>query len=254
MIELIDVSSGYNGLNKINNINIKINKGTITSIIGPNGCGKTTLLKAASGLLTPYSGKILLDGISINNIAKKEFAKSVSILPQTRNIPNIIVNSLVMHGRFPYLGFSRRLSRTDREKIEYAMELTGVVDFRNKNLQELSGGERQKVYIAMIVAQDTDIVFFDEPTTYLDINQQFQVMDLINNLNEMGKTIVLVLHDIVQALTHSHKICVMDKGEIKSYGSPEQILEEKVINEVFGVNCKRVDFNEACYSYYLSQT
>ena len=133
------------------------------------------------------------------------------------------------------------------------MELTGVIKFRNKNLQELSGGERQKVYIAMIVAQDTDIIFFDEPTTYLDINQQFQVISLIKNLNEKGKTIVIVLHDIVQALTHSHMICVMNKGEIKSYGTPEEILEKRVINEVFGVNCKKVNFKDACYSYYLSQ-
>ena len=251
MIELIDVSGGYNGLKKLDNINIKINKGTITSIIGPNGCGKTTLLKVASGLITPYSGEILLNDIPINNIKKKEFAKSVSILPQTRNIPNIIVSSLVMHGRFPYLGFSRKLSSHDREKVEYAMELTGVIKFRNKNLLELSGGERQKVYIAMIVAQDTDIIFLDEPTTYLDINQQFQVINLIKKLNEKGKTIVIVLHDIVQALTHSDKICVMNKGEIRSYGSPKEILEKKIINEVFGINCKRVNIQETCYSYVL---
>lgn len=253
MMELIDVSSGYNGLKKIDSISIKINKGCITSIIGPNGCGKTTLLKVASGLIPPYHGKILLDNIPINSIKKKEFAKKVSILPQIRNTPNIIVSSLVMHGRFPYLGFSRKLSTYDREKVEYAMELTGVIKFRNKNLLELSGGERQKVYIAMIVAQDTDIIFFDEPTTYLDINQQFQVIELIKNLNKMGKTIVIVLHDIVQALIHSHRICVMDRGEIKSYGTPEEILNKKVINEVFGVDCKKVDIQESCHSYYLSQ-
>lgn len=155
MIELIDVCCGYNGVKKIDNINIKIDSVSITSIIGPNGCGKTTLLKVASGLIAPYSGQILLNDISINIINKKEFAKSVSILPQTRNIPNIIVSSLVTHRRFPHLGFSRRLSSNDREKIEYAMELTGIIKFRNKNLQKLSGGERQKVYIAMIVAQFT---------------------------------------------------------------------------------------------------
>ncbi|MGH4117175.1 ABC transporter ATP-binding protein [Clostridium sp.] len=253
MIELIDVSSGYNGVKKLQNINMKINKGTITSIIGPNGCGKTTLLKVTSGLIDLYSGKILLNDTPINGIKKKEFAKSVSILPQTRSIPNIIVDSLVAHGRFPYLGFARKQSKVDREKVEYAMELTGVIKFRNKNLLELSGGERQKVYIAMIVAQDTDVIFLDEPTTYLDINQQFQVIDLIKKLNKNGKTIVMVLHDIVQALTYSHRICVMNKGEVKSYGTPKEILDKKVINEVFSVNCKRVHIQESCYSYYLSQ-
>ncbi|MGH4124746.1 MAG: ABC transporter ATP-binding protein [Clostridium sp.] len=253
MMELMDIHSGYNGLEKIGNINIKIKKGCITSIIGPNGSGKTTLLKVASGLIPPYSGEILLNNIPINSIGKKEFAKKVSILPQIRNATNIIVSSLVMHGRFPYLGFSRKLSIYDREKVEYAMELTGVTKFRGKNLLELSGGERQKVYIAMIVAQDTDVIFFDEPITYLDINQQFQVMELIKNLNKMGKTIVIVLHDIVQALIHSHRICVMNRGEIKSYGTPEEILKKKVINEVFGVVCKRIDIQESSHSYYLSQ-
>lgn len=251
MIELKDISCGYNGITKINNINIKIDKGLITSIIGPNGCGKTTLLKVASGLITPYSGKVLLDDIPISSIKKKELAKKISVLPQMRNTPNIIVNSLVMHGRFPYLGFSRKLSGIDKEKTEYAMELAGVTEYRNKNVLELSGGERQKVYIAMAIAQDTDIIFLDEPTTYLDINQQFQLIDIIKKLSKSGKTIVMILHDIVQALNYSHRICIMEKGKIRAYETPEDIIEKKIINEVFKIRCKRIDFEGSVYSYCL---
>ena len=179
MIKLHNITAGYNRVEIIKNINMDFEEGSITSIIGKNGCGKTTLLRTASNLLKPFRGEITIGGQDISRIPNKELAKKVSFLPQLRTVPNITVHNLVMHGRYPYLGFSRTPQKRDKEIVKKAIEHMELDNLINKNVHELSGGQRQKVYLAMILAQDTDIIFLDEPTTYLDINHQLEILEVI---------------------------------------------------------------------------
>ena len=240
MIELKEVSAGYNGEVKVRGANLVFETGQVTSIIGPNGCGKTTLLNVIARLMRPYSGQLLVDGVDVNTIGKKRYAQMVSILPQIRTVPNITVKSLVSHGRFPYLSFPRRLSQDDVEIVEHSMEITGTMSLRNRYVAELSGGERQKVYMAMVVAQNTDMILLDEPTTFLDIGHQFEVLNLVRRLNKEGKTIVMVLHDISHALDFSDKVCLMENGDVRCIGDPKYVFNCGQIDEVFNVTSENV--------------
>lgn len=251
MIRLKDVTAGYKGIEVIKNINISFEKGSITSIIGKNGCGKSTLLKTASKVLEPYSGDITLNGENIHNIPGKKLAKMISFLPQLRNTPNISVYNLVMHGRFPYLGFSRIPQYEDKAIVENALEKLGIKRYRNKNLTELSGGERQKVYLAMVLAQDTDYIFLDEPTTYLDINHQLEILDIVNELKKMGKAVIMAIHDLNSALTCSGKICLMDRGEVVIFDTPKEVYKSREIERVFNVNCDEVYMEGKEISQYV---
>lgn len=242
MISLRNVTAGYDKKEVIKNIDITFEKGTITTIIGKNGCGKTTLLKASSNLLKPIAGKVMLNCVNgwsnIYAMKNNQAAKKISFLSQSREAPNISVYSLVMHGRFPYLNFARIPQKKDKILVEEAIEKMGIGKYKNKNIKELSGGERQKVYIAMILAQATDIIFLDEPTTYLDINHQLEILEIIRELKKSGKTIVMVLHDLNCALSYSDKICLMNKGEIVLYDTPKAIIDSKMIDKVFNVSCE----------------
>lgn len=237
---LKNVVSGYNGVEIIKNISISFKKNTITSIIGKNGCGKTTLLKTCSNLIKPYSGEVLLYNEPISNMSRNTIAKRVCFLPQMRPIPNITVYNLVMHGRFPYLGFSRIPKKKDISIVDNAIDVLGISDLRDKGLYELSGGERQKVYIAMALAQDTDIYFLDEPITYLDINHQLEILEIIKRLKGLGKTIVMVIHDINYALMFSDMVCLMDKGAVAIYDTPDAVVYSKKIDSIFNVSCHEV--------------
>ncbi len=254
MIELKNLRAGYDKEEKLHPISLSFEEGKVTTIIGPNGCGKSTLLKAASRLIKPMGGQVLLNGQDILKIPRKTFAKQVSILPQVRTVPNITVEGLVMHGRFPHLGYSRRYSKKDKEIAQYAMEQTGIAQFAYKNLLELSGGERQKVYIAMVIAQDTQVVFLDEPTTYLDIKHQFEVMALVHKLNQMGKTVVMVLHDLDLALTQSGHIVLMEEGNLAMQGTPMQLYQSGEIARVFGVQVHLVQAGADKNAHFVFDT
>jgi ABC-type cobalamin/Fe3+-siderophores transport system ATPase subunit len=251
VISLKDVTAGYKGIEVIKNINISFEKGNITSIIGKNGCGKTTLLKTASKLLMPFSGDIMLNGESIYNVPDKSIAKKISFLPQIRNAPNISVYNLVMHGRFPYLGFPRIPKDQDKAIVENALEKLGIKRYRDKNLRELSGGQRQKVYIAMLLAQDTDYIFLDEPTTFLDINHQLEILEIIKELKNMGKAVIIVIHDLNSALTYCDKICLIDRGEVVAFDTPKVVYGSGEIERVFNVKCDKVYIDRKGQSQYV---
>ncbi|NLN41242.1 MAG: ABC transporter ATP-binding protein [Clostridiales bacterium] len=251
MVRLKNVSAGYNKIEVIKNINISLEEGTITTIIGKNGCGKTTLLKTASNLLEPFRGEILVKGKNIGDMSRKEVAKELSFLPQLRDTPNITVYNLVLHGRFPYLGFPRIPQKKDKLIVESAIESMGLQEYIEKNIWELSGGQRQRAYIAMVLAQDTDIIFLDEPTTYLDINHQFEILEIIKKLKGMGKTIVMVLHDLSSALAYSDRICLMDKGEIVIYDTPQAVYESREINRIFGLSSEQVELKNNAQKQYV---
>ncbi|NLL73657.1 MAG: ABC transporter ATP-binding protein [Clostridiales bacterium] len=254
MIKLNNIYAGYNKVEIIKNINITFEEGSITSIIGKNGCGKTTLLRTASNLLKPYRGDIIIDGKDITEYHNKELAKKVSFLPQLRAVPNITVYNLVMHGRYPYLGFSRTPQKKDKEIVEQAIENMKVKQHINKNIQQLSGGQRQKVYIAMVLAQNSDVIFLDEPTTYLDVNHQLEILEIVKKLKEMGKTIIMVLHDLSNALTYSDKICLMDNGLVSIYDTAEAVFDSKEIERIFKINSAQVVIGEGekkQYVFYL---
>jgi ABC-type cobalamin/Fe3+-siderophores transport system ATPase subunit len=254
MIKLENIYSGYNKIEIIKNINIAFKEGSITSIIGKNGCGKTTLLRTAANLLKPFRGKIAIEGRDISDFPDKELAKKISFLPQLRIVPNITAFNLVMHGRYPYLGFSRIPQKHDKEIVERAIEEMSLNNFINKNIRELSGGQRQKVYLAMILAQNTDIIFLDEPTTYLDINHQLEILQIINKLKQMGKTIAMVLHDLSNALAYSDQVCLMNNGEIIIYDTPQAVYDSKEIDRIFNVYSQQIAVGERKnqYVFYLN--
>lgn len=235
MIEFRNVSTGYDKADVIHNISFTVPEASVTAFVGPNGCGKTTLLRAAAGQLPLHSGEIILEGKQVGDYERRELARTAAFMPQMRYVPAISVAALVAHGRFPYLGFSRRMRAEDKEAVWRALEATGTSDWAQRDLRELSGGERQRVYIAMAIAQDTKLVFLDEPTTYLDPGRQFELLELITSLTSSGKTVVMVLHDLAHALRYSSQIAVMDKGRLIKCAAPDEIYESGEIERVFSV-------------------
>jgi len=224
----------------IDDLSYSFNTGKITTIVGPNGCGKSTLIKLITQFLTPQQGIVTLDGANTKTLGTKDFARRVSLLAQSTSTPNMEVSQLVMCGRYPHQGFATPASTEDKRIVAEALALTGCGPFTGKNVKNLSGGEKQRVFLAMALAQDTDVIILDEPTTYLDIHATGEVMDLIRTLNkDLGKTIIMVLHDLQYALTHSHQIVVMQKGRILASGDRDAIIANGAIEEAFSIDLKR---------------
>lgn len=242
------VSGGYGRKQVLYNIDAAFESGRITSIIGKNGCGKSTLLQMCCGLLTPSEGSIIIDGVNIANIKHADLAKKISYLSQSHSAGSITVRSLVSHGRFPYLGYPRKYSSEDKRKIADAMELAEVTDIADKYANELSGGQLQRAYIAMLLAQDTDIMLLDEPATYLDMSSQLELMELAVKLKNAGKTIVMVVHDINTALIYSDNIIAMDSGSIIETGSPRHISQSEAVQDSLGIE---IIYNENVKQYFF---
>jgi iron complex transport system ATP-binding protein len=252
MLDFRNVSVSCDKTLILENISVSFNKGEITSIVGPNGCGKTTLLQCLNGVSKLKSGKIYLDGEDFTSLSLRKRAKKISFLPQVRTvIPTLPVKTLVEHGRFPYLGFTRKKSAQDIEIVNKAMEFTHVEGYADQYTDTLSGGIRQRVFFAMVLAQDCEYIILDEPTTYLDLKGQREFLDMVLELKKKGRTIILVLHDLGQALRISDRIVVMDNLKVVMTGTPKECLESHVLETVFESKVKVFHDSEGeYYSFY----
>nr|WP_144928904.1 ABC transporter ATP-binding protein [Paenibacillus bovis] len=231
--------SGYDHKTIIHGIDLEIPKNKISVIIGANGCGKSTLLKTMAKLMKPMEGDVTLDGKAIHKYPPKQLARILGLLPQSPIVPDgITVADLVGRGRFPHQSLFGGWTEKDYVAVEEAMEFMNITEFANHDIDELSGGQRQRVWIAMALAQQTDILFLDEPTTFLDITYQIEILDLLTNLNrEYGTTIVMVLHDINLAARYAEHIFAVKEGKLIAEGHPTDVLTSDLVKTVFDLNC-----------------
>jgi iron complex transport system ATP-binding protein len=231
---------GYGERTIVKDLTIEIPDQKITIIIGPNGCGKSTLLKAMSRIISHQSGSIILDGVSITREDTKSLAKKMAILPQTpESAAGLTVGELVSYGRFPYQKGFGRLKKKDLEVIDWAMEVTGTASYKYDHVDSLSGGQRQRVWIALALAQETEMIFLDEPTTYLDMAHQLEILELLQKLNkEQGRTIVMVLHDLNQAARFADHLVALKDGEIIETGTCEEVINREVLKSVFQIDAE----------------
>lgn len=250
MIKVTNLCTGYASKQVLFDVNMTIPSGKITVIAGPNGCGKSTLLKTFCGILPIQKGNILLNGQSLSTYPPQMLARQISYLAQSRQIPDITAERMVLHGRFPYLNYPRRYRAEDYRIAQDAMTCMGIADLANTPLSNLSGGTRQKVYIAMALAQDTPVVLFDEPTTYLDVAHQLQMMEHAHFLCQEGKTVVMVLHDLSMAMQVADRLIVLDKGRVINQGSPQEIFDSGCLDRVFGVKVSRIQTQRGWHYYY----
>ena len=232
MIELRSVSAGYGNHTVLEAVSATFEKGKLTGIIGINGCGKSTLLKVMLGIL-PCKGDISVDGRSLKDMSRKEIAQKIAYLSQGKSTPDMTVEQLALHGRFPHLRYPRQYSRQDREIAFSAMEQLGLAELAQRSLFSLSGGMLQNAYIAMALAQDTDYILLDEPTTYLDISHQLGLMQTLRKLADGGKGIVTVMHDLPLAFTFCHRILLLGNGQIIAGDTPQDV--RGYVEQVFGI-------------------
>ena len=249
MIELRNLSAGYGREPVLRGVSMSLTPGKVLALLGPNGCGKSTLLKTILGLQPRLGGEILADGTPTDEITPRQLAQKVTYLAQSRNTPNISARRMVLHGRFPYLSYPRRYRREDYEMVEKALRWADAEDFADRSMEELSGGQRQKVYLAMALAQDTETILMDEPTTFLDVAHQLEVMATARRLAKEGRAVLLVLHDLCLALRWADKAAVLAGGGLLFRGTTEEAFESGVLDQTFGVRLARVE-TEGGWQYY----
>lgn len=235
MVEITNLSAGYGKKPVLEEISTQFSEGKVTAILGPNGCGKSTLLKIISGILPLQEGSISVDGTDLSGLDPKHRARIVTYLAQNRPVPQMTVMQLTLHGRFPYLSYPRRYRREDILVAEDCLKKLGLWELKDAQLTTLSGGQRQKVYLAMALAQDTPVVLMDEPTTFLDVGHQLQTLADAKELARQGKTVVLVLHDLLLAMEHCDALAVMTQGHLLHSGTPEEIWQTGCLNDVFDI-------------------
>ncbi|MBQ1062985.1 MULTISPECIES: ABC transporter ATP-binding protein [Micromonospora] len=234
-----DLVVGYEGRTVLDGLDLDLPADTFTVIVGPNACGKSTLLRTMARLLTPRRGAVLLDGAAIRDLPTRDVARRLGVLPQSPLVPEgITVADLVGRGRQPYQRWWRQWSTEDGRAVEEAMRLADVAGLADRAVDTLSGGQRQRVWIAMTLAQDTDALLLDEPTTYLDLAHQVEVLDLLHRLRaERGRTVVAVLHDLNQAARYAGHLIAMRDGAVVAAGEPREILTADLVRDVFGLDC-----------------
>ena len=229
----------YDGVPIVTDLDLAIPAGKITTLVGPNGCGKSTLLRGLARLLKPRAGTVYLDSADIFTLSTKAVAKRLGILPQGPVAPEgLTVRDLVAIGRYPYQNWLPQWSKDDELIVEQALVTTGMTHLADRDLDTLSGGQRQRAWIAMALAQDTEILLLDEPTTFLDLAHQIEVLDLLYELNQSkGRTIVMVLHDLNQACRYAEHLVAVRQGQVYTRGTPMQVMTEAMVREVFGLEC-----------------
>lgn len=246
MLQVESVNVHYGERPIVQNLSLTVQKGEIVSIIGPNGSGKSTLLKSISGLIPYASGEVTIDGKELRKMNVREVAKQLCMLSQSNVSPaDMTVSDLVSFGRMPHKKWYEQLTQEDREIIQWALEQTNMTKYEQRLVHSLSGGESRKAWLAMALAQRPKLLLLDEPTTYLDIAHQLDVLELVKMLNkELGITVIMVLHDLNHASLYSDKVCVIQNGERKAYGTPKDVLNQDLIRSVYGVEVEVEILNE----------
>ncbi|MFF8983574.1 ABC transporter ATP-binding protein [Streptomyces globisporus] len=236
------ITVGYGDRTVIDQLDVAIPSGVVTTIIGPNGCGKSTLLRTLTRLLKPAAGTVVLDGEDIGTLRTKDVAKKLGLLPQAPVAPEgLTVADLVARGRHPHQSWLRQWSSDDADVVRRALAMTGVADLADRTVDSLSGGQRQRVWISMTLAQGTDLLLLDEPTTYLDLAHAIDVLDLVDDLHESGCTVVMVLHDLNLATRYSDNLVVMRGGAVLAQGHPRDVITAELLHEAFGLRAKVID-------------
>ncbi|MBE9166021.1 ABC transporter ATP-binding protein [Pleurocapsales cyanobacterium LEGE 06147] len=241
-LETKQLTLAYDGVPVVRNLNLGIPTGKITVLVGANGCGKSTLLRGLARLLKPKGGMVYLDGKAIFQLSGKTVAKKLGMLPQSPIAPEgLTVRDLVAMGRYPYQSWLQQWSSEDEQKVKEALDITTMTELADRPLDNLSGGQRQKAWIAMVLAQDTDILLLDEPTTFLDLAHQVDLLDLLYELHQQqGKTIVMILHDLNLACRYGDYLVAIQQGKVYATGTPERVMTEEMVREVFGLECRIV--------------
>lgn len=238
-----DLALGYGDRLIVDGLDLTVPTGVITTVIGPNGCGKSTLLRALARLLRPRRGSVLLDGHAISSMRTRDVARVLGMLPQAPVAPEgLTVADLVARGRHPHQSWLRQWSADDEGEVAVALDRTGITDLADRPVDQLSGGQRQRAWISMALAQGTDVLLLDEPTTYLDLAHSVEVLDLVDRLHaELGRTVVMVLHDLNLAIRYSDHLVVMKEGRIVRAGPPAQVITEELLREVFALDAAVID-------------
>lgn len=247
-----DISISYGKKNVLDHITLEFQKGSINTIIGKNGCGKSSLLKTLTKKVD-YTGRLIFENKELSSYKKKELARRIAYLPQIHSSPeDITVRTLVGYGRYPYTKFGHSLNDEDEKKIDFALEAAGLTHLQHQETQTLSGGERQRAWIAMCICQDPEVLILDEPTTYLDLSYQVEVLELIKKLNqELGITIIMVLHDLNLSARYSDFLYAIKDHKVYQVGKPEEMINEKNLEELFNIKAKVIFDNENRCPYFI---